>query len=55
MSTTVRLKQRVSGRRNGEFWPEPGETKEVTDQEATDLEFMGIAEKVSKTGKPKEG
>jgi hypothetical protein len=55
MSTTVKMKQPISGRRNGKFWPEVGETIEVTDREATELEHMGIAERVKSTSKSSGG
>lgn len=48
----VRMKLRLTGTRNGERWPEAGETKELPASEALDLIREGLAEAVAED-KPK--
>lgn len=43
----VRMIARLSGTRDGADWPLPGETIDVPDAEADDLERIGVAERVS--------
>jgi hypothetical protein len=38
------MKQKIGGYRNGEEWPDPGETLEVPDHEGDDLITAGYAE-----------
>lgn len=40
----VRMKVEISGTRNGEYWPKPGETMDLPDAEALDYIANGICE-----------
>jgi hypothetical protein len=42
----VQMKVQISGTRNGEDWPAPGEAAEVSDEEAVSLLNSGLAEAV---------
>lgn len=49
----VRMKQQLTGSRNGLRWPAPGEVIDVLDAEAVDLLAAGLAEAVKDAPKPK--
>lgn len=40
----IRMKTHLAGSRNGERWPQAGETKELPDGEALDLIKAGLAD-----------
>lgn len=42
----VRMLEQISGRRNGERWPAPGDTIDLGDNEGADLCAQGVAEPV---------
>jgi hypothetical protein len=44
---TVRILRQLTGARDGVAWPAPGDTLDVPEAEADDLERIGIAERVS--------
>lgn len=44
MATTVRMRQDISGLRDGEPWPRRGETVDLPDGEALDMIAASIAE-----------
>jgi hypothetical protein len=44
---TVRILRQLSGTRDGVVWPAPGDTLNVPDAEADDLEALGVAERVA--------
>ena len=41
---TVTMCRRISGKRNGRDWPNPGETIEVSEDEARTLDRLGLAD-----------
>ena len=45
----VRMKEQITGFRNGVRWPAPGETLDVLEAEAVDLIAGGLAEVVAQT------
>ena len=47
----VRMKQKISGTRDGSPWPEVGDTIVVGDQEGADLCASGCAEPVASPAK----
>lgn len=42
----IRMKTHLAGSRNGERWPQAGETKDLPEDEALDLIKAGLAEPV---------
>lgn len=50
----VRMKEQLTGSRNGKPWPAPGETIEVFDSEAVDLINSRVAEAVTEQPKPEK-
>lgn len=54
-TTKVRMRQQISGTRNGSHWPVAGKTVEVSDDEAEVLIRLGLAEAAKKSGKSDDG
>ncbi len=50
----VRMKQHISGTRDGERWPDVGDEIVVGDQEGADLCANGYAEPVAEKPKPEK-
>lgn len=50
----VKIKQYISGSRNGQKWPAPGGELVVGDQEGAELCANGYAEPVAETPKPEK-
>jgi hypothetical protein len=46
----VTMTQQISGNRNGEPWPPPGEVVDLPKGEATDLVQAGLAEPATRRG-----
>jgi hypothetical protein len=52
----VRMLQPISGTRNDQPWPAPGEVIDLPDDEASDLVRSGVAERAAKPrGRRKDG
>lgn len=50
----VRMRDQLTGSRNGVRWPAPGEIKELPDNEGADLCAAGLAEPVAEVAKPEK-
>ena len=48
----IQIAARISGTRDGEDWPAPGELLTVSDIEADDLIRLGLAKAVERASKP---